>query len=243
MISEFRKRLGGTALVLWDENLEECKDYRIEILKNNRLEGIPALATGSEDGSFKLFYDITGKQPLSVVFSKKKMDRKNVSALIRGVEKVLETVQEYLLEPEGLIFDPEYIFFTGEDKVDFLYLPDRQEDVAGALHSLGEYLISRVDHGDFQAVKMAYGFFEATGKDELVLEEIKRLTAVSSVGVGFREGPGAQGGFPDNESLSEENREAIRSVAARPFSSLKPPALMPATPLYLATSSVSCSPA
>ncbi|MBR4754254.1 MAG: hypothetical protein IK054_03615, partial [Lachnospiraceae bacterium] len=85
MISEFRTRLGGTALVLWDENLEECKDYRIEILKNNRLEGIPALATGSEDGSFKLFYDITGKQPLSVVFSKKKMDRKNVSALIRGV--------------------------------------------------------------------------------------------------------------------------------------------------------------
>ena len=98
-------------------------------------------------------------------------------ALINGICSVLESTREHLLEPQGIIFDPEYIFISGEDKVSFAYFPDRAEDVYASLHALGEYLIGRVDHKDERAVKLSYGFFETTGKDEVLLEDIKGLMA------------------------------------------------------------------
>lgn len=175
MTREYRKKLSGTALVLYGDDLTETRDYRIEVLKNNHIPGILPTTTCTEDGIFKLYFDITGKQEISTVFSKKKLEYKNVAALINGICSVLESTREHLLEPQGIIFDPEYIFISGEDKVSFAYFPDRAEDVYASLHALGEYLIGRVDHKDERAVKLAYGFFETTGKDEVLLEDIKGL--------------------------------------------------------------------
>jgi len=175
MTREYRKKLSGTALVLYGDDLTETRDYRIEVLKNNHIPGILPTTTCTEDGIFKLYFDITGKQEFSTVFSKKKLEYKNVAALINGICTVLESTREHLLEPQGIIFDPEYIFISGEDKVSFAYFPDRAEDVYASLHALGEYLIGRVDHKDERAVKLSYGFFETTGKDEVLLEDIKSL--------------------------------------------------------------------
>lgn len=175
MTREYRKKLSGTALVLYGDDLTETRDYRIEVLKNNHIPGILPTTTCTEDGIFKLYFDITGKQEFSTVFSKKKLEYKNVVALINGICSVLESTREHLLEPQGIIFDPEYIFISGEDKVLFAYFPDRAEDVYASLHALGEYLIGRVDHKDERAVKLSYGFFETTGKDEVLLEDIKSL--------------------------------------------------------------------
>ncbi|MBO4799741.1 MAG: hypothetical protein J5489_03750, partial [Lachnospiraceae bacterium] len=175
MTREYRKKLSGTALVLYGDDLTETRDYRIEVLKNNHIPGILPTTTCTEDGIFKLYFDITGKQEFSTVFSKKKLEYKNVAAVINGICSVLESTREHLLEPQGIIFDPEYIFISGEDKIFFPYFPDRAEDVFASLHSLGEYLIGRVDHKDDKAVKLSYGFFEATGKEEVLLEDIKNL--------------------------------------------------------------------
>ena len=175
MTREYRKKLNGTALVLYGDGLTETKDYRIEVLKHNEIPGILPTTTCTEDGIFKLYFDITGKQEFSTVFSKKKLEYKNVASVISGICTVLESTREHLLEPQGIIFEPDYMFISGGDKVCFAYFPDREADVFASLHALGEYLIGRVDHKDDRAVKLAYGFFEATGKDEVLLEDIKNL--------------------------------------------------------------------
>ncbi len=175
MTREYRKKLSGTALVLYGDDLTETRDYRIEVLKNNHIPGILPTTTCTEDGIFKLYFDITGKQEFSTVFSKKKLEYKNVASVISGICTVLESTREHLLEPQGIIFEPDYMFISGGDKVCFAYFPDREADVFASLHALGEYLIGRVDHKDDRAVKLAYGFFEATGKDEVLLEDIKNL--------------------------------------------------------------------
>ena len=175
MTREYRKKLNGTALVLYGDDLTETKDYRIEVLKHNEIPGILPTTTCTEDGIFKLYFDITGKQEFSTIFSKKKLEYKNVASVINGICTVLESTREHLLEPQGIIFDPDYMFISGENKVCFAYFPDREGDVFASLHSLGEYLIGRVDHKDDKAVKLAYGFFETTGKDEVLLEDIKNL--------------------------------------------------------------------
>ena len=175
MTCEYKRTLSGSSLVLFGDSLKETKDYRIEVLKNNVVPGILPLTTGTEDGVFKLYYEVTGHQPISTIYSKKKLDHRALAAFIKGIVRALEGTGEYLLEPEGIVFEPEYIFLNGDMECSFVYFPDREAGVAGALHAFGEYLIGHVDHGDSRAVKLAYGFFETTGKDELLLDDLRKL--------------------------------------------------------------------
>ena len=166
----------GTYLVLSSDSMPGGHDYRIEMLKNNSIPGLMACKVSMEEGKTLLHYDITGRQTLATLFSKKMLGEEQVRDVIKGICRVFDSLVMYMLDVGGVLFDADYIYMNLDDgSMEFAYVPDFSEDGYGAVHALAEFLIGRVDHRDKKATRIAYDLFEITNKDDYTLAEIRNI--------------------------------------------------------------------
>ncbi|MBE6014475.1 MAG: FHA domain-containing protein [Lachnospiraceae bacterium] len=174
--SEYRKGIMGTELVLWDECIPKGADYRMGMIKNNKIPGILPCNVATEDGEIKLHFDISGKQNLSVLFSKKELSHDRICNLLRSLCVALEGIGEYMLDGGGLVTSPEFVYGSLSDTDwEFAYIPGMEQDIFAKIHGFAEFLISRTDHSDREGAGLAYRFFEITNDREYTVEDIKGL--------------------------------------------------------------------
>ena len=69
------------------------------------------------DGALLLSYEITGKQPLASLYEQKQLGCADILLILSELGEISETsILKYLLSPENLVFDPEYIFLELDGK-------------------------------------------------------------------------------------------------------------------------------
>lgn len=113
----------NTYLVYCVENDEKVDSVARGMLQNNYIDGLlnPAFVQKGEKQYLK--YDITSKPALTEYF-KEKMTKHRVLNLFQSIFSGMETAEEYMLMPEGFIFDMEHVYVDAlSGKVSLLYLP------------------------------------------------------------------------------------------------------------------------
>ena len=145
-----------------------------EMLSHNRIHGILPVGWQREDEKILLRYDITGKIALDALLEEKKADAALLERIISGICSAVRQLEKFLLRPEGLLLCPEAVFCdykTGE--VLFCYFPEEELPFTERLQRFMEYLLTKTDHKNKEAVDIAYGLYEELLKPAYSLSDIQ----------------------------------------------------------------------
>lgn len=159
------KKLNGSYLEISEPQAEVdiCGE---RMLLANRMHGLLPVGVTSMDGAKIYQYDITGRQALDVLLEHKQMDEQMFVALLAGINRVAERLENYLLVERGLLLLPEFIFRdyeTGEFW--FCYYPGKVSETEYTFQRLTEYLLTKIDHKEEGVVSLAYYIYEEALKD------------------------------------------------------------------------------
>ena len=158
-------------LVIHDDRVIS-EDYETRMLSKNRIEGLLGCEERMINGEGFLYYDISSRHTLKSVFSEEIIGFELVRSLFTSMIRLCSEMEKYLLYDDGLILDPEYIYYDIESKeFFFLYYKDDQSGKPGPLF---EFLTEHLDNDDFSAVEAVYQMYDMSKRSFYALDEILR---------------------------------------------------------------------
>lgn len=164
MQAEFKRENHKSYFVIKDSRLDSDEQshevYDLEMLCENQMQGILPVSLHSFNGETELYYDISTKQTLRVLFEKKMFTREDLKWIFSGINEAVCELENYLLDMENLLIDPDYIYINmTEKKVYLLYYPYPEESFESEVEKFAEYILDKICNEDEQTVVYAYNFY------------------------------------------------------------------------------------
>ncbi len=146
-----------------------------EIMLKKEIPGFLQVEKCYINGMGQYWYNITGKQALDSYSKMKNIGIGFIEKLLLNICSQMEKLEWNLLGTHCLVLEPELIFVTnGSEEIYFTLYPENKGEVHTELTKLMEYLLTRLDHNDAEAVKTAYGIYELTLIDGYSLSDIRK---------------------------------------------------------------------
>jgi hypothetical protein len=167
----YERKISGSYMKIRTDS-ESCFDEKM--LMKHRIPGLLSVEKCFMDGSGQFWYDISGKQSLDIFCRVKEIGQEFLEQLVHSVCDELGILEQHLVDTNCLCLAPELVFVsvrTGE--LLFTAIPGRDDDVADSFRELVEYLLTRVDHKDTQAVQFAYDIYEKTLEEGYCIADIQ----------------------------------------------------------------------
>lgn len=208
MNTEYKRENHKSYLVIKNCREEE-ENYDLKMLGVNPIEGLLPIFRHVFNGEEELYYDISTKQPLSVLYEKKEMGKEDLEKLFRGMREAVNHLEEYLLDVEGFIPGPDYIYIGGGDeRLYLLYYPYEKGEFGQKIYEFAEYILTRVCNEDEKAVVYAYSFYRYIKEENGDLQEaLARLEADENLRTESEENRTEVTKAWENKSFSEESAE------------------------------------
>ena len=126
------------------------------------------------NGNGQYWYNITGKQALDTYCRVNNIGQSFFETLILRICSQLEQLEWNLIESSCLVMDPELIFVNsrGED-VTFTLYPSNSGNFFEELQQLMEYLLTKLNHEEPEAVQAAYRIYEITLTEGYSMADLK----------------------------------------------------------------------
>ena len=174
MRAEYKRDMNHNYLILYGEDEINTDSYQVRMLVGNVIPSLLKCRIQGMDGRFLVYFDITSKQALSVLYEEKKMGVEDLRLIFGGFVKAMEDAAEYLMNPGQFIMSPEYIYTDIEkQEIYFCMMPGYEKDIKEQFQFLTEYILPKIDHQDQDAVILGYGVYKRAMEDSFHLEHIK----------------------------------------------------------------------
>lgn len=168
---EYKRDMYQNYLVIKEQNPENVNSYVIPMLLNNCINGILPLEIRTVDHFRQYYYDITSRQPLSLIASKERLSRQKIQILIIKLIEIIEDAREYFLEEDDFIVDAEYIFVDMEEfKPILCYVSGYHVSIREQFIRFMEYLMNQADYQDEGAVLLVYGLYQLSREEDCTFE-------------------------------------------------------------------------
>lgn len=151
---------------------EDSLDVRIMLHRN--LKGMVPVERCFINGQGEYWYNISGKQALDSFAKMQMLEYSFFEKLILRICEQLEILEWNLLDGNGLLVDPQFIFMNhkGED-ISFVFYPEPNSNILKELQKLLEYLLTKLDHSDHEVVQEAYELYEMTLGESYQAQDLK----------------------------------------------------------------------
>lgn len=154
------KDLDRVYLVFDIEDIDE-NEYILQMVLHGNLPSLLPLSISTTDGKKQLRADVTGCTDIASRYRTAQLSGSDIRKILMTVNDVIRKLPGYLLDPQDLCLEPEYIFFgSGADEILLTYVPHLSESEPDTLRTLSEYFLKRLDHSDRLAADLAYGLFD-----------------------------------------------------------------------------------
>ena len=174
MRTEYKRDMNHNYLIVYGENEINTDSYQVRMLAGNVIPSLLKCRIQGMDGRFLIYFDITSKQAVNVLYEEKKMGVEDLRLIFGGFVKVMEDAAEYLINPGQFIMSPEYIYTDIEKRqIYFCMMHGYEKDIKEQFQLLTEYILPKIDHQDQDAVILGYGVYKRAMEDSFHLEHIK----------------------------------------------------------------------
>jgi len=156
----FRQDIYNSYMILSGGEVDRTA-YPIHMITRNDIPGFLCCHTEEMDGRLYFYYDVTSMRSLKTVLETRPVSSGLLRLLLQALPSAMEILSAYLLKPDGIQLSAAMIYTDEEQKkLWFCYYPDKMSHFAEALVSLGEDILSGLDHGDREAVALGYAFYQ-----------------------------------------------------------------------------------
>lgn len=148
-------------------------DYRLSMLIHNRIDGFLPVHIQQMNGRSTLNYEITSLEDLPSFLDARKITYDEMVSLLLQFCSAVSEVGRYLLDGEGILLEPQYIFVSKSlERVRFCYYPYSHMPLYQAVNVLCRFLIDHIDYDDRKSLELAYGLFQESLKENLSIRAI-----------------------------------------------------------------------
>ena len=153
-------------------------DYKLQMLINNKIEGILSINIKKINNENQFYYDITSKNSMRSLFVKNKVGAKDIEQFINSMAIVAKSMKEYLLDINNIVFDMDMIYWDSKKKVyNFCYYPFTEQGMKEGLNGLFLELLELLNHNDREAVVIGYGLQQKIISENFTITELKEYVA------------------------------------------------------------------
>lgn len=170
--AEYETKLNRTCLHIYVSGRYE-EDYQMPMLRRNPIPGILEVDGCELEGKSRYTYEISGLLSMKSLYEKSSIKKEEIQEVVSQLLKITGELQKYMLNPDCLVLEPEYIFYK-EKQWFFCYLPGRNSDLSNSFHKLTEYFVKALDYEDTEGIFLAYELHKATFQEHYDLEQIMR---------------------------------------------------------------------
>lgn len=175
MKAEFSREAYHSYMILEPEGTNKGS-FEEQMLVNQKSEYLLHFHPQETDGVRKYFYEITGMLDFVSCVNRKTVSCQALRGMIRSILGVCDAVNEYLLDPEGLLLMPDRIYMDVDgEQMHFAYLPGYQSDFLQGLQGLSECMLSAADHTDRECVLLVYEFYRILREPDFTAASIRKL--------------------------------------------------------------------
>ncbi len=172
-ISYRRELRQNYLMIAADENLAERFEARM--LAGNTIDGLLKFRVRREDDRLWFCYEITSRQPLSRLLERTAITAMQIRRLLLGIAQTLTRMEDYLLSENLILLDPEMIYMDpAEFQPGLCLMPGYEGNFPGEFSRFLQFLLSRTDHADKEAVMLVYGLYQESLKDNYGLGDLLR---------------------------------------------------------------------
>jgi len=177
----------------------EAEGYKLRMLESNKIPGLLQLKVAEEDGQMHLLYDISSRQSLRNILVTRVLSREQVENFVFCLNRILLSIEGYLLDAGDLVMRPEYIYVTEDMEPALCCVPDYCGDFTGALSDVLRDMLGAVDQRDHRAVVLTYRLYQKTLEPHYVMKDLMDIL---------------EGGEPRREPEAGDRKEKTVSQAA-----------------------------
>lgn len=157
----YRRDVSHSYMIISGGREFENGAYTVRMITENQIPGMLQCHIEMLNGEKLFCYDVTSKQSLSSVMEFKDVDRSFLEGLFVSVKSMFGSAAEYLLPPDGLLLEPDYIYFdAGMKNAWFCYYPGVEGSFDDQVRNLGEQLLPHLKHSSREAVAAGYLFYQ-----------------------------------------------------------------------------------
>lgn len=176
----YYRELKHNYLVFEEKTKKTGDSYQYRIAESGRIKGLVPCTERSINGENFFYYEIGSMQTLRDRYQVSGMDHGQLKSLLISIKDLLESLSEFLMGDEGIVFNSRYIYTdlsSGETKLIFCPFFDEQKSFSDFTIELLEL----VDEQDEKATRMVYSLCELSQeKGEFIYDTLLR-TLESSV--------------------------------------------------------------
>ena len=156
------------------ETDEEARsDYRLSMLINNRINGFLPVHVQQMNGKSTLSYEITSLENLPEFLDARKITYDEMVSLLLQFCSAVSEVGRYLLDGEGILLEPQYIYVSKSlERIRFCYYPYQHMPLHQSVNVLCRFLIDHIDYDDRRSLELAYGLFHESLRENLSISVI-----------------------------------------------------------------------
>ena len=137
-----------------------------KIMLKRKLPGILPVERCFVNGHGQYWYNISGKQSLDTYCKVRNIGIDFIERMIISICNQIEILEWNLIDTNCLMLDPELVFVTNQNgEIIFTIYPGEHTSLTLEFQQLMEYLLTKIDHSDTQAVQAAYAIYEQTLDD------------------------------------------------------------------------------
>lgn len=172
------KNLSRSFMVLKDAEFE-YENFEILMLLNNKIPGLLELQIIIGDGKMEYWYDITGMTALDTLLDLYPLDEDHIRKLTEDLYDMNLKLDEYLLDGANICYLPQLLYFDRiAGKYKFCYLPGSRADRNMGIQTLTEYMLTKINHTDANAVKIGYALYDKSTQECCSAEELLACTNI-----------------------------------------------------------------
>lgn len=172
----YERNMQHNYLVIQGDEEYAVEEYVYRMLLDNNIQGLLPVSSRVEDGKELYYYEINSMQPIERLFERKCMSYADIEIMIRSYIEVVLSLEEHLLDQQGLILDSDSIYYhAGENRMKFVFYPYYEKNSQDALRSLTEYILMKTDHTSEDAVRVAYRLYKIAREENTTIEDMKAV--------------------------------------------------------------------
>lgn len=156
-----------------DAGEDVVTDYRLSMLIHNRITGFLPVHIQQMNGKSTLSYEITSLEALPAFLAARKITYDEMVSLLLQFCSAVQEVGRYLLDGEGILLEPEFIYISKSlEQVRFCYYPYQHTPLYQSVNVLCRFLIDHIDYDDRKSLELSYGLFQESLKENLSIRAI-----------------------------------------------------------------------
>ena len=144
------------------------------MILNNNIPGLLSTELRCIDNKEFFYYNISLKQSLYNIYENQLIGYLELKTLLIDIVEVLENSNKYLLEEDGFVLFPKYIYIKQDNKKTYLcYYVGYDKPLTKQFSKLIEYFLNKVDYKDEEAVLLIYSIYKEIKESNITFEKLK----------------------------------------------------------------------